>query len=65
MATTKSRTDAEISAVLAGVDAGHRMAFHEPTDEMRETGRKILAGTVSTDDAVAASIAKHQAAEPR
>lgn len=65
MATTKTRTEAEIAAVIAGVDAGHRMAFHEPTDEMRETGRKILRGEISADDAVAASIAKYQAAEPR
>lgn len=54
MATTRTRTAAEIEAVIAGVDAGHRMAFHEPDDEMRETGRKILRGEISADAAVAA-----------
>lgn len=62
MATTKTRSAADIESVIAGVDAGHRMASHEPTDEMRENGRKILRGETSADDAVADAIAKHSAA---
>ena len=61
MATTKTRTDTHIEDVIAGVDAGHRMASYEPTDEMRENGRKILRGDITADDAVAAAIAKHTA----
>ena len=58
MATTKTRTDAEISAVIAGVDDGHRMAFHEPDDFDRDMARRQLRGDISADDAVAAAVAK-------
>lgn len=58
MATTKTRTDAEIEAVIAGVDAGHRMAFHQPDDFDRDLARRQLRGEISPDDAVAAAVAK-------
>lgn len=65
MATTKTRSDAHIENVIAGVDAGHRMASHEPTEETRENGRKILRGRITADEAVADAIAKHSAAAAR
>ena len=58
MSGERTLTDAEIEAVIAGVDAGSRMAFHEPTDDMRETARRILRGEISADEAVALSVAK-------
>jgi len=58
MATIKTRTDAEISAVIASVDAGHRMAFHEPDDFDRDLARRQLRGDILPDDAVAAAVAK-------
>lgn len=49
---------AEIFGVLVGVDAGHRMAGHEPTDFDRELGRRQLRGEVTRDEAVAEAVAK-------
>ncbi|MBC7594937.1 MAG: antitoxin VbhA family protein [Kineosporiaceae bacterium] len=65
MATTETRSDAQIEDVIAGVDAGHRMASHEPTEETQENGRRILRGDISADDAVSEAIARHQAAAHR
>lgn len=58
MATTKTRSEAEIEAVVAGVDAGHRMAFHDPDDFDRDLARRQLRGEISADEAVAAAVAK-------
>ena len=58
MATPKMRTDTHVEDVIAGVDAGHRMASHEPTEEMRENGRKILRGDITAGEAVAKAMAK-------
>lgn len=52
-ATTVRRSDTEIDSVIAGVDAGHRMASHEPSDFDRELGRRQLRGETSGDEAVA------------
>ena len=71
MVTTGTLTEVEITTeqiiedIIAGVDAGHRMASHEPTEETRENGRRILRGDISADDAVTQAIAKHQAAAHR
>ena len=62
MATTKTRTGDDDEDVIAGVDVGHRMAAHEPSEKMRENGRKILRGDITADDAVATAIAKYTAA---
>ncbi len=53
MATMKTRTDAHMEAVIAGVDAGHRMADHEPSDFDRELARRQLRGEITVDEAIA------------
>ena len=57
MATTKTRSDAHIEDVIAGVDAGHRMASHEPDDVDRDLTRRQLRGEVTADEAVALAVA--------
>lgn len=58
MATTKTRTDTHIEDVIAGVDAGHRMASHEPDDFDRDLARRQLRGGITADEAVAQAVAK-------
>lgn len=58
MANIKVRTDAEIEAVIAGVDAGHRMASHEPDNFDRDLARRQLRGEISAEEAVAIAVAK-------
>lgn len=58
MATMKTRDDADIESVIAGVDAGHRMASHEPDDFDRDLARRQLRGDVTVDEAVAEAAAK-------
>ncbi len=43
---------AEVEYAIAGVDAGHRMAEHEPTDFDRELGRRQLRGEITGAEAV-------------
>lgn len=54
MATTKTHSDAHIE----NVDAGHRMASHEPDDFDRDLARRQLRGEVTADEAVALAAAK-------
>lgn len=58
MATTKSRMTSHVDDILAGVEAGHRMAHHEPDDFDRDLARRQGRGEVSADEAVAIAIAK-------
>lgn len=56
--STTTRTGAEIAAIIAGVDAGHRMAHHEPDDFDRELARRQGRGEITADEAVAIAIEK-------
>lgn len=58
MATTKALSQAEIDRLEAQVAAGQRMAGEEETDADRALGRKVLAGEMSADDAIAARLAQ-------
>lgn len=58
MATTKTHIDTHVEDVIAGVDAGHRMAAHEPDDFDRDLARRQLRGEVTADEAVAEAVAK-------
>ena len=59
MVTTGTLTEVEITTeqiiedIIAGVDAGHRMASHEPDDFDRDIARRQLRGEVTADEAVA------------
>lgn len=56
--TSTRLTDRQIETALAGVDAGHRMAYHEPDEFDRETSRAVLRGEISGDEARARIVAK-------
>ena len=58
MATTKTRTDSHVDDVIAGVDAGHRMASHEPDGFDRDLARRQLRGDITADEAVTEAVAK-------
>lgn len=58
MATTKTLSQAEIDRLDAQVTAGQRMAGEEETETDRALGRKVLAGELSADEAIAARLAQ-------
>lgn len=58
VAISTTRSEAHIGDVIAGVDAGHRMASHEPDDFDRDLARRQLNGDISADEAVAVAVAK-------
>ncbi|MGP5054658.1 hypothetical protein ACTXJ3_06115 [Brachybacterium paraconglomeratum] len=58
MATTKTLSQAEIDRLDAQVTAGQRMAAEEETETDRALGRKVLAGELSADEAIAARLAQ-------
>ena len=58
MATTKTLSQAEIDRLEAQVTTGQRMAGEEETDADRALGRKVLAGELSADEAIAQRLAQ-------
>lgn len=58
MATTKALEQAEIDRLEAQVTASQRMASEEETDADRALGRKVLAGELSADEAIAIRLAQ-------
>lgn len=58
MATTKTASQAEIERIEAEVTAGQRMAGEEETAIDRALGRKVLAGEVTADEAIAQRLAQ-------
>ncbi|QCP05617.1 hypothetical protein [Brevibacterium sp. CS2] len=56
MATTKALSQAEIDRLEAQVTAGRRMAGGEESDADRALDRKVLAGEMPGDDAIAIAV---------
>lgn len=58
MATTKTASAAEIDRLEAQVTEGQRIAGEEETDADRALGRRVLAGELSADEAIAQRLAQ-------
>lgn len=58
MARTTTASAAEVDRLEAQVTAGQRMAGEEETSEDRALGRKVLAGDLSADEAIAQRLAQ-------
>lgn len=61
--TTRTRKTAD--QMLAATRAGHRMAGMDVSDEAEDLGRRMLAGELTSDDAVQRAIALARARHAR